>query len=277
MTLSRAKVAGLIIAISMYRSSAAPATPAKRLNDPDNRTIQHVSNSSLGVDPHLEVWILPKGNTPIDTTSMLVTTVDALTAIGTRDYRARSPPEQMIFSTPASSRVTITVVPTPPLTTIHNYLATFCLYYGVARMVLYNQFVEADFQCLWDKVNVADVMIRKKGPTTNSQLPSTTSDSIDALTAGLKTDFVYMEDARPIDIFSAFITAMNAIVKFSLHGPDGIMAGTISVDPGPQWDTSIVFPNGPQQRPIRRQPPFMKYSYALVSMRYALMFMIRHG
>ncbi|KAL8667338.1 MAG: hypothetical protein Q9168_007296 [Polycauliona sp. 1 TL-2023] len=275
MAFSRTIVSLLFIAILVGQSSSAPATRSKNV---DIQSHLQVGNYTLGEDPRFSIRSLPRENVPVDATSMLVTAVDALLVIGLRDYRAWSPPQQMNFNTPISSRVTISVSPKAPTTIILNGLATLCIYRGIANLVAVEQFVEADFQCFWESVNVADVSIRRKAPPqTNTQAASSNMSSIDTLTAGrLRTHLTYMPGARPINRFDAFITAMQAIKQFSLQGSDAIMTGTILVDAGPQWDASIVFPEGPQQRPIRRQPPYLEYCYAIVSMRSALIYMLEH-
>ncbi|KAI4272227.1 MAG: hypothetical protein LQ337_005451 [Flavoplaca oasis] len=220
--------------------------------------------------------VLPLETHPVGPTSILVTAVDALTAIGLRDYTAQSSPQEMRFQTPAWSEVTVNVIPKPPTVNILNQLATLCIYYGVANMAEYNEFVEAKFECLWDNVNVADVHVRRKRPGPAVDITPSPIDSTEILTEAIQTQFSYIEDSQPIPTIIAFITAMNAIKSFSLKGPNEIMIGSLFTDPGPHWDASIIYPDGSGHRPIRRQPPFLKYRYALMSMRPALLFMLQH-
>ncbi|KAL8888499.1 MAG: hypothetical protein Q9215_004065 [Flavoplaca cf. flavocitrina] len=143
-------------------------------------------------------------------------------------------------------------------------------------MAEYNEFVEAKFECLWDDVNVADVHVRKKSPGTAVDVSPSPLDSTEILTEAIQPQFFYVEDSQPIPATIAFITTMNAIKRFSLKGPNKVMVGDLVTDPGPQWDASIIYPAGSGRRPIRRQPPFLKYRYALMSMKPALLFMLHH-
>ncbi|KAL9033103.1 MAG: hypothetical protein Q9180_006129 [Flavoplaca navasiana] len=273
MTLSRGGILVLITAAFVYQSSAAPATSAQDVN---HGILRQVSNFSLGENSRFNMRVLPLETHPVGPTSILVTAVDALTAIGLRDYRAQSPPQEMRFQTPAWSEVTINVIPKPPTVAILNQVATLCIYYGVADMAEYNEFVEAKFECLWDNVNVADVHVRKKTPGTAVDTTASPLDSTEILTEAIQPQFSYIEDSQPIPTIIAFITAMNAIKAFSLKGPNEVMIGSLLTDPGPHWDASIIYPAGSRHRPIRRQPPFLKYRYALMSMRPALLFMLHH-
>ena len=273
MTLSRGVILVLTTAAFVYRSSAAPATSTQDVN---HGILRQVSNFSLGENPSFNMRIIPLETHPVRPNSILVTAVDSLTAIGLRDYRAQSPPQEMRFQTPPWSEVTINVIPKPPTVAILNQLATLCIYYGVANMAEYNEFVEAKFECLWDNVNVADVHIRKKSPGTAVDISPSPLDSTEILTEAIQPQFYYIEDSQPIPANIVFITAMNAIKRFSLKGPNEVMVGDLVTDPGPQWDASIIYPAGPGHRSIRRQPPFLKYRYALMSMKPALLFMLQH-
>ena len=273
MTLSRGVILVLTTAAFVYRSNAAPATSTQDVN---HGILRQVSNFSLGENPSFNMRIIPLETHPVRPNSILVTAVDALTAIGLRDYRAESPPQEMRFQTPPWSEVTINVIPKPPTVAILNQLATLCIYYGVANMAEYNEFVEAKFECLWDNINVADVHVRKKSPGTAVDISPSPLDSTEILTEAIQPQFYYIEDSQPIPANIVFITAMNAIKRFSLKGPNEVMVGDLVTDPGPQWDASIIYPAGPGHRSIRRQPPFLKYRYALMSMKPALLFMLQH-
>ena len=263
----------LFTAAFAYQSSAAPATFSQDVN---HGILRQVSNFSLGENPSFNMHVIPLERNPVRPTSILVQAVDALTAIGQRDYTAQSLPQDMRFQTPEWSEIAINVIPKPPAVTILNQLATLCIYYGVANMVEHNEFVEAKFVCLWNNVNVADVHVRKRTVRTAAESTPSHVNSTNVFTEAVQTQFFYIEDSQNIPANTVFVTAMNAIKSFSLKGPNEIMTGGLVTDPGPHWDASIIYPAGAGHRPTRWQPPFMKYRYALMSMKPALLFMLQH-
>ncbi|KAL9014928.1 MAG: hypothetical protein Q9173_000433 [Seirophora scorigena] len=271
MTLSRGVTVVLFTAALVYHSSAAPAMSPK---DVHNIGFRQVNNLSLGENPSFNMRVLPRDNIPVSRPDMLMTALDALTAIGLVDYRASSPPEELRFRTSSSGLVSIEVNSKPPATKILHQLATLCIYYGIINMLEHDEFTEADFECLWDHVNVADVSLRRKSAAVSTI--TTNSNSRDALTETLQSQFFYLPDAQSIGIVTAFVTGMNAIKGFSLKGTTEVINGGLFTDPGPHWDASTIFPNDPSHRPIRREPPFLEYRYALLSMRLAVQFMFTH-
>lgn len=136
-------------------------------------------------------------------------------------------------------------------------------------MFEHDEFTEADFECLWDNVNVADVSLRRRNPAAVSKI-NTNSSSKDALIETLQSHF-FILDAQLIGFVPAFV-----IERFSLKGTTEVINGGLFTDPSPHWHASTIFPNDPSHRPIRREPPFLEYRYALLSMRLAVQFMFTH-
>lgn len=251
-----------------YLSNAAPAAPSK---DGIDAVLQQASNFSLANHPHFDIRIHPRANMPVNSLSMLVNALDALTAIGLTDHRTRSPP--MHFYSPGNPHVIIDVNPKRPATTILNELATLCIYYGIADMAGRRQYTEAVFDCLWDNVYVAEVIISNRGRLATAS-NTTTTGSLKPLGDQFQPRFFYLANAKNIDLATAFVTAMNAIRTFSSRGSTEVVAGYIYTDPGPQWDASIVFPDA--HRPVRRLPPYLEYRYVIFSKRLALIYMFEH-
>ncbi|KAL8852073.1 MAG: hypothetical protein Q9221_003003 [Calogaya cf. arnoldii] len=252
-----------------YHSNAAPTAPP---GNAFSAGLQRISQPSLADHPQFAIRIYPRPNIPVNPLSMLTIALDALTAIGLTDSRMRSPP--MHFQSPGHPHLVIDMKPKRPARDIVNEVATLCIYYGVADLAFRHQYTEAVFNCIWDNVNVAEVIIsRGLSPivTTNT----TTTNSLNALGDQFRPLFFYFNSAQEIDITSAFITAMNAIRLFSPRGSSEVLTGSINADPGPQWDSSILFPS--EGRPVRIVPPFFEYRYVIFSMRLAIVYMFEHG
>ncbi|KAL8870431.1 MAG: hypothetical protein Q9174_003528 [Haloplaca sp. 1 TL-2023] len=273
MPFSWGKIIALIAVAFVYRSSAVPATP---LGDVNDAVTYQVSNFSLGVDPRFDMRVIPLEDRPVRPMSILLTALEALSTVALRDYTLQSFPQQLRFRGPVSSEVLIYVVPVPPAVSVLNEITTQCIYYGVANLAEDNLFVEAKFQCLWDNVHVADVNIRKKTSVRARDINSRATGSTEALGEEIQTEYGYLDDAPNIDVKTVFITIMNAIKSLSLEGPTKVMTGLLHTDPGPQWDASIIYPDGPTHRPTRRQPPFLKYRYVVASMKPAQEYMVQH-
>ncbi|KAI4100426.1 MAG: hypothetical protein LQ339_005487 [Xanthoria mediterranea] len=261
----------LCTAALLCHSTAAAASPSKDGSDTVN---QQVSDSSQANHPYFGIRIHPRASIPINSLSMLVNALDALTAIGLTDHRTRSPP--MRFDAPGNPHVIIDVNPKRPATTILNELATLCIYYGVADLAGRRQYTEAVFDCLWDNVDVAEVIISNRGRlATVTNTTTATTGALNGLGDEFQPQFFYFENAKNIDLATAFITAMNSIRSFSPRGHTEVLTGYIYTDPGPRWDASMVFPD--TSRPLRRQPPYLEYRYVIYSMRLALIYMFERG
>ncbi|KAI4211764.1 MAG: hypothetical protein LQ349_009395 [Xanthoria aureola] len=261
----------LCTAALLCYSTAVAASPSKDGSDTD---IQQMSNSSQANHPYFGIRIHPRAIIPVNPLSMLVNAMDALTAIGLTDHRSRSPP--MHFHAPGNPHVIIDVNPKRPATTILNELATLCIYYGIADLAGRRQYTEAVFDCLWDNVDVAEVIISNRGRlATFTNTTTATTGSFNALGDEFQPQFFYFEKAKNMDMATAFITAMNSIRSFSPRGHTEVLTGYIYTDPGPRWDASMVFPD--TSRPLRRQPPYLEYRYVIYSMRLALIYMFEHG
>lgn len=261
----------LCIAALICYSTAAAASPSK---DGSDTVIQQVSDSSQANHPYFGIRIYPRASIPINSLSMLVNAMDALTAIALTDHRTRSPP--MHFDAPGNPHVIIDVNPKRPATTILNELATLCIYYGVADLAGRRQYTEAVFDCLWDNVNVAEVTIsNRRRLATFTNTTAATTGSLNGLGDEFQPQFFYFEKAQNMELATVFITAMNSIRSFSPRGHTEVLTGYIYTDPGPRWDASMVFPD--TSRPLRRQPPYLEYRYVIYSMRLALIYMFECG
>ncbi|KAL8834573.1 MAG: hypothetical protein Q9170_003701 [Blastenia crenularia] len=278
MRLSLAIASVLCTAAFVYLSNAAPTA----ILDDRRSLLQpaaNISNVDLVTDdhPHFTMTVYPKDNTHIESISLLMNAVDALAIIALKDPRGRSPATH--FHLPGYPIATIDLWPKRLATDVVNEVATLCIYYGIEDMVRNKDQREATFSCEWDHVEVAEVVIRESPRTVqhlNEKLakPSTIDNS--NLTApipnALQPDFFYIRGASNLDVSLVFITIMNALLRFSRMGSSAIV-GPCWTDPGPAWDSSMVFPgNGP----IRRQPPFLQVIWVIKTLKLVPNFMLQN-
>ncbi|KAL8728664.1 MAG: hypothetical protein Q9166_005228 [cf. Caloplaca sp. 2 TL-2023] len=262
----------LLTAALVYQSNAAPATPSKNGDVilPQAANLSQVDSPAYNA--HFSMRVRPREDYPVDSLSLFMNAVDALAIIALMDYRTRSP--EMQFHSPSYPSVIINVNPKPPATDTVNEVATLCIYYGMTDLVKHRQNTEATFDCLWDNVDVAEVVIRSSDPAATPVSDTTTTNLTDSLQDRFQPRFFYIPSAKDLPAAVVFITIMNAIMGFSRYTKTNIIPRCYT-DPGPEWDASIVFPDdGPQ--PPRTPPPYLEYRHGIVALNQAPRYMVQH-
>lgn len=266
----------LATAFLVRPSDSAPLTPLGM----DNATIQPSVNFSA-VDPlvgnsHFSVAIYPKHDRPVDSVSMLLSAVLALSAIGLRDMRRRGP--AVHYPRSVRSSVVIEVKPKPPETTILNEVATLCIYYGIEEMTREKHFTEAVISCGWDDVEVAEVVIWKVDSVAVPEVVSVTTfgTSTEDLQNHFEPVFIYSPGGKTLDTITSFITIMEAIMRCSRYDSAATLpARSFYTDAGPKWDASVYFPSN--LRPSRSDPPFLMVGHVIRALGLVPEFMLEHS
>lgn len=158
----------------------------------------------------LRVYLM---NTRLNSISMMMNALDALAIISVENQVDRS--LGLHFHLPSHPSVRIDVVPDYPARDVLNEVATLCIYYGMADMLKNRRFTEVALGCVWDGVEVAIVSITRATSSTTNVIPNTIVTADDSSSNTLQPSFFYIPDAATLDITVAFMTLMDALVRFS--------------------------------------------------------------
>lgn len=155
------------------------------------------------------------------------------------------------------------VVPIAPRSKYPIEPAILCSYHGMKDVIRRQRWSKVAFCCFWDNVEVAIVFIehvpraaRNPGVLGKALALDDATNAEDVHLNGLEPSFYYTPDGEILPIPPFYITIMNAIVVFAYFGGIDVLINRCFTDPGPQWDTSMVFSGATS---ARTEPPFLQY------------------
>ncbi|KAL8789166.1 MAG: hypothetical protein Q9213_001273 [Squamulea squamosa] len=270
----------LFVAALVYHCHAAPAISSNVEDQP--LRFQQASNFSstrslTDRHPHFTIRVNPVRNTQIDTISMLFIALDALTIVALRGPRSRI--QARSFRLADYPAVAIDLIPKHPAATVTDEVVDQCIYYGIEDIVRHEDYRETTLICEWDQLEVARLRVWNRSPRaehlqnlSGPSMPDTTTNANASLSATLRPQFFYPQNAAHLDQTLVFITVMNAIMRFSWLGRDPV--GQRWTDPGPGWDASFVI--GPNNPP-RAFPPILEPRWVIQTLRLVPECMRRNG
>lgn len=179
-----------------------------------------------------------------------------------------------------SRNAILEVVPTAPRSEYPIEAAILCIYYGTEDVIRRQRWSKVTFGCVWDNVEVAMVII-EHGPRA-ARNPHVLGNvlAMDATNAtgrqlnDLKTSFHYTPGGEILPTPLFYITVMNAIVEFAYFGRTDVLTNRCFTDPGPQWDTSMIFSG---DMSARTEPPFIQYQWIIKTLLRLLRYMLLCG
>ncbi|KAL8815155.1 MAG: hypothetical protein Q9223_005682 [Gallowayella weberi] len=210
--------------------------------------------------------------TNVNSFALLLTAVDALATIGSKDMQGRSP--SYSFQLTKYPSVIIEVKPSPSAADVLNWAASLCIYHGIEDVLRNKLYVEFNVICHWNVIEIVAVSIRATGSDRGaSTLASNTTESNVAVSDTLKPRFYYIRLPESLDYNSAMITLMYSIMYFSRLDKKGLIPRTYT-DPGPNWDASVIFP-GDGPAPPRDPPPFLECAWVIGTLKMVPDYMIQ--
>lgn len=247
--------------------------------------LQLPSNSSLAGPTSLSEFPNPRfdarigyGDDRLRSTSLLMNGVDALATLALKDQTARSSGAHFHFE--RYPDVVIDVTPKYPAVDVLNEVALLCIWWGMAVVLRERGYKDAEIDCLWDTVVVAQVNFERSGylsllNTTNALAPtakgpggsvspsSLITTTNDTLLAAVTPGFYFHENSQTLSIPSVFFTTITVLTAFAYYPNTDPVETWAIVRTGPEWDTSMLF----EPYSIRTRPPFFEYRWAIEAVR----------
>lgn len=272
-----------------------PTAIAIAINLLENSMLQLPSNSSLAdltllsapPHPHFEAQF-EFGNIRLRSISMLMNAVEALAALALKDQTARSSGAHFRFE--RYPDVVIDVVPKRPATDVLNEVSLLCIRWGMTHVISQGEYKNAEIDCLWDTVVVAQVHFERPGyqslsnnasvlaPIAESPGGSVSPLSLitttnDTLLAAVTPAFSFRADSQTLPIPNVFVITIAVLTAFAYYPKTDPVSTWSVVGTGPEWNTSMLF----EPYSIRARPPFFEYRWAIETVRQMPGFLLQQG
>lgn len=179
-----------------------------------------------------------------------------------------------------SRNAILDVVPTAPRSEYPIEAAILCIYYGTENVMRRQRWSKVTFGCYWDNFEVAMVTIEHGSRAARNLKVLGNTFAMDATNAtrlqlnGVKTSFHYTPGGKILPIPLFYITVMNAIVEFAYFGKTDVLLNRCFTDPGPQWDTSMIFSGTTS---AHTEPPLLQYQWIIDTLLRLLRYMLLRG
>ncbi len=288
-------IASSLFSCLLYSSTARAAA----ITNPNLSLLLQASNTSLAkftslgndLHPHFHIAI-GYGNDGLPATAMLMDAVDSLAKLAPLDYLGRQP--NFHGHMEAYPQVVIDVDPVYPATDVENRVAVLCIYWGMETVVSNRNYKNAEIDCFWDNVVVAQVRFEQPGyyssatVETNSPIsslgvtaePTVSNGTTPGLTAGNSTlnsptalntsldarvnsIFYFRSDSQTLSLTDVFIITMATLKNVaSFPSTDAVTSFTSGA--GSAYDLYFAFASG---ETIRTRPPFYEYRWIIETVR----------
>ncbi len=239
-----------------------------------------LNGTVVNEDPRFSIAI-GYGHENLNKLSMLSNAVESLATIAQRDYSVRV---SSFHGHEPAVDVTIDVTPFGTAVDFSNEVAVKCIYWGMFSIVTERQFNDADVDCKWDNVVVAQVQFQGS-PTMTCPGPlntNTDSNPVNATTTAPLSDvvpiFLFIQGAQTLTIWEVYISVMVAL-KHVARWPrtDVVEAFTSRATTAPggpaYFDVHMLFVG----TLIRARPPYYEYGNIIEVLRQLPAWMRRQG
>ena len=248
---------------------------AASLHTGGDSLLQQAPNGSY-INARIRVTIHYEDTIQLNYIGMLNVASTALATLALADVTAFEKEIQF-----GSRNAVLKVVPVAPRSEYPIEAAILCIYYGTEDVSRSQRWSEVTFGCFWDNVEVAMVIIEHRPPAAWNPIcvlgnasATDATNSTDLQLNGLEPSFHYTPGGKILPIPLFYINVMNAIVVFAYFGRMDVLTNRCFTDPGPQWDTSMIFSGAIN---ARTEPPFLQYQWILKTLLRLLRYMLLRG
>jgi len=251
----------------------------QQLASPTNNTsIPSLAALNRIEDPHFSIAIA-SGHTNLNRLSLLSNVVESLATIAQRDYNARV---SSFHGHEPAIDVTIDVTPAGIAADFSNQVAVKCIYWGMVYIMAERHFKDAEIDCKWDNLVVAQVQFQGLQTTTRIETLNTTTDSnpVNATTTPLSAVepvFMFTRDAKTLTVWEVYISVMAALMHVARLPSTDVVEAFTSQATAPSspvyYDVHMLFIG----ESIRTRPPYYEYSHIIEALRQLPGWLRRQG
>jgi len=258
----------------LLQQLASPTTNTSVLS------VAALNSTVVNEDPHFSIGI-GYGHENLNKLSMLSNAVESLATIAQRDYSARV---SSFHGHEPAADVTIDVTPFGTAVDFSNEVAVKCIYWGMFYIVTQRQFNDAEVDCKWDGVDVAQVQFQGLPTTTCLETLNTNADSnpVNATTtaplSAVVPMYLFIQGAQTLTIWEVYISVMAALMHVarwpSTDVVEAFTSQATTTPGGPAYfDVHMLFVG----TLIRARPPYYEYGNIIEVLRQLPAWMRRQG